>query len=118
MRISSALLLLSALTIYGCSNSTEQKVDSAKLSIVDSLLSQMTIKEKVGQMTQLNLDVVGEGGIYTLEEPHRLNEAKLRKAILDYSVGSILNCGGHAYPREQWHELIGRSTWYSNFIRY
>ena len=74
---------------------------------IERLIGEMTVKEKVGQMTQLNLDVVGVGGIYALEEPHRLDTAKLRKAIVEYAVGSILNCGGHAYPREQWHELIG-----------
>ena len=74
---------------------------------VEALLKQMTVEEKVGQMTQLNLDVVCEGGIYKLVEPHHLDPAKLREALLKYHVGSILNCGGHAYPRKQWHELIG-----------
>ena len=74
---------------------------------IEALIKQMTVKEKIGQMTQLNLDVVGVGGIYTLVEPHRIDSAKLHKAIVEYSVGSILNCGGHAYPREQWLEIIG-----------
>lgn len=74
---------------------------------IEALIKQMTVKEKIGQMTQLNLDVVGVGGIYTLEEPHRIDSAKLHKATVEYSVGSILNCGGHAYPREQWLEIIG-----------
>lgn len=67
----------------------------------------MTIEEKVGQMTQLNLDVVCEGEIYKLVEPHHIQQDKLEKAILNYHVGSILNCGGHAYPLSQWHEIIG-----------
>lgn len=74
---------------------------------IDYYISSMTIEEKVGQMTQLNLDVVCEGEIYKLVEPHHLNSEKLRKALVEYHVGSILNCGGHAYPLEQWHELIG-----------
>ncbi|MFN0276069.1 MAG: beta-glucosidase [Chitinophagales bacterium] len=67
----------------------------------------MTVEEKVGQMTQLNLDVLCEGEIYNLNEPHRLNQEKLEKALIQYHVGSILNCGGHAYPLEQWHAIIG-----------
>jgi beta-glucosidase len=67
----------------------------------------MTIEEKVGQMTQLNLDVICEGEIYKLVEPHHIQQDKLEKAILNYHVGSILNCGGHAYPLTQWHEIIG-----------
>lgn len=58
-------------------------------------------------MTQLNLDVVCEGEIYKLVEPHHIQQDKLEKAILNYHVGSILNCGGHAYPLSQWHEIIG-----------
>lgn len=74
---------------------------------VTEVLNKMTIEEKVGQMTQLNLDVVCVGEVYKLSEPHRLDNAKLRKALVEYHVGSILNCGGHAYPREQWLEIIG-----------
>jgi len=73
---------------------------------IDALLSKMTIEEKVGQMTQLNLDVVCEGGIYNLVEPHHIEPAKLHKALVDYHVGSILNCGGHAYGLDQWHTII------------
>ncbi|MFY7971013.1 MAG: hypothetical protein ACOVOO_03670, partial [Flavobacteriales bacterium] len=73
---------------------------------VELLLRSMTLEEKVGQMTQLNLDVVCVGGIYQLEEPHRLDQEKLRIAIEKYHVGSILNCGGHAYPREQWLSIM------------
>ena len=58
-------------------------------------------------MTQLNLDVICEGEIYKLVEPHHIQQDKLEKAILNYNVGSILNCGGHAYPLSQWHEIIG-----------
>jgi beta-glucosidase len=74
---------------------------------IRSIVASMTIEEKVGQMTQLNLDVVCVGEVYKLSEPHRIDAAKLRKALVDYHVGSILNCGGHAYPREQWLEIIG-----------
>ena len=74
---------------------------------VEMWLSQMTIEEKVGQMTQINLDVVCEGEVFKLVEPHHIEPNKLRKAIVDWHVGSVLNCGGHAYTRDHWHELIG-----------
>jgi beta-glucosidase len=77
-------------------------------SKVEKLIKQMTIEEKVGQMTQLNLDVVCEGEIYKLVEPHHIQQDKLDEAILKYHVGSILNCGGHAYPLAQWHEIISQ----------
>jgi beta-glucosidase len=74
---------------------------------ISALISSMTVEEKVGQMTQINLDVVCVGEIYKLQEPHHLDQEKLRNALVKWHVGSILNCGGHAYPREQWLELIG-----------
>lgn len=74
---------------------------------IEALIKKMTIEEKVGQMTQLNLDVISKGEIYNLVEPHQLDAEKLKKALVDYHVGSILNCGGHAYTREHWREIIG-----------
>ena len=73
---------------------------------IEEIISQMTIEEKVGQMTQINIDVVSEGEVYNLVEPHELNMDKLKKCIQEYHVGSILNCGGHTYTREHWNEII------------
>ncbi|MFM9983877.1 MAG: glycoside hydrolase family 3 N-terminal domain-containing protein [Flavobacteriales bacterium] len=92
-------------TIVACSSS-KPVTNSTSGNEIEALIQSMTIEEKVGQMTQLNLDVVCEGEVYNLVEPHHLDMVKLRKALVQYHVGSILNCGGHAYPREQWHELI------------
>ena len=75
---------------------------------VDSLMQQLSLTDKIGEMTQLSIDMLSVGEPYNLEEPHRLDEDKLRKVLLDLRVGSILNVGGHAYSREHWHEIIGR----------
>lgn len=73
---------------------------------VESLLNTLTIEEKVGQMTQINLDVICEGNIYNLVEPHHIETAKLKTAIEQWHVGSILNCGGHAYTADHWEKII------------
>lgn len=73
---------------------------------VSQWLKEMTIEEKAGQMTQINLDVICEGEIYKLVEPHHIQQNKLDDAIAKWNVGSVLNCGGHAYPVKQWHEII------------
>jgi beta-glucosidase len=90
-----------------CTSQKSATKDKKLIGMYEYYISKMTIEEKVGQMTQLNLDVVCEGEVYKLVEPHHLDAAKLHTALVDYHVGSILNCGGHAYPREQWHEIIG-----------
>ena len=80
---------------------------------VEQLLSSMTLEDKVGEMTQLTLDMlcVGEWDEtprphIVLEEPHRLDGDKLQEAFEDARIGSVLNCGGHAYPTPQWRDLV------------
>ncbi len=73
---------------------------------VHKLMSDMTLADKVGEMTQLSIDVLSVGDPYNLKEPHTLDTAKLRKVLVDLKVGSILNCGGHAYTREEWKHII------------
>ncbi|TDW99210.1 glycoside hydrolase family 3 N-terminal domain-containing protein [Dinghuibacter silviterrae] len=68
-------------------------------SRVDDLLSKMTLEEKIGQMTQVTLDVVLRPGVH-------IDTAKLKQALETYHVGSILNTAGHALSRDQWKELI------------
>jgi len=36
----------------------------------------------------------------------RINSEKLRKAVGEYGVGSILNVNDEALPAERWHEII------------
>ena len=74
-------------------------------AMVDDLLSKMTLEDKVGQMTQVTIDVVSRGKDGR-DEPHALDMQKLRDAILNYHVGSILNVGPSAYTLNHWHEVI------------
>ena len=74
---------------------------------LDSLMRTLSIEDKVGEMTQLTLGMLCDGsGPYTLDEPHTLNDEKLKKAIVDLKIGSILNSGGHAYSSSKWNALI------------
>lgn len=78
---------------------------SAIDSKVEKLLRQMTLEEKVGQMTQVTIDVVSRGPDGR-QEPHALDPAKLERALLKYHVGSILNVGEMYYTLAHWHEVI------------
>lgn len=70
---------------------------------IEALISKMTVEEKVGQMTQLEIGQVTSGGDSNIQ----IDPAKLQKAIVDYKVGSILNVNGHALPVDKWYEIIG-----------
>ncbi len=72
---------------------------------VAALLSKMTVEEKVGQMTQVTIDVVAKNDRAAGAWQH-LDPDKLRTAILKYNVGSILNVAGSAYTIDNWHEII------------
>ncbi|WP_343909457.1 glycoside hydrolase family 3 N-terminal domain-containing protein [Aquimarina litoralis] len=74
---------------------------------VASLLSEMTLEEKVGQMTQITLDVVTKGdNQYSSALPYELDSALVRKAIHTYKVGSILNTPGIPLSRQDWYKTI------------
>ncbi|MEL6925152.1 MAG: glycoside hydrolase family 3 N-terminal domain-containing protein, partial [Bacteroidota bacterium] len=67
----------------------------------------MTLTDKVGEVTQLAIDMISVGEPYNLKEPQSLDSAKLRQVLVEHRVGSILNVGAHAYTLDYWHEVIG-----------
>lgn len=72
---------------------------------VEKTLAKMSLDEKIGQMLELNLDVMGtmdwNKGVWTL------NETMLDTLISKYKVGSILNAPGtRAATVEQWQGWI------------
>jgi beta-glucosidase len=69
---------------------------------VEALLRQMTLEEKVGQMTQLQIGMVTTGSNQTIQ----IDPAKLEKAVVKYGVGSILNVSDQALTADKWHEII------------
>lgn len=99
-----AILLTLLFVISSCSH---QKVDLLDKK-VENILSEMTIEEKVGQMAQITLDVVGNGvNRLSSKEPFAIDTARIRKAIVQYHVGSILNTtNNYALPPKQWNEII------------
>lgn len=71
-------------------------------SRIEALLKRMTLEEKVGQMTQLQIGMVSTGQ----NQDIRIDPAKLEKAIARYGVGSILNVADQALTVDRWHETI------------
>jgi len=69
---------------------------------VADLLARMTLREKVGQMTQLTIAMVASGSNHELH----VDPEKLQKAVGEYGVGSILNVSDQALPVERWHEVL------------
>lgn len=71
---------------------------------VEKTLAKMTLDEKIGQMLELNLDIMGT---YDASGKWKLNETMLDTCISKYKVGSLLNAPGtRAATVEQWQEWI------------
>lgn len=77
---------------------------------VNGLLKEMTLEEKVGQMCQLTLNTVGEGpDVFTSFEPYKVDNERIKKAIIDYKIGSLLNTSNNrALTRQHWFEIMTR----------
>jgi beta-glucosidase len=71
---------------------------------IEALLGRMTLEEKVGQMTQLQIGMITTGR----DQESQIDPAKLDKAIVKYGVGSILNVQDQALTIDKWHEIIRR----------
>lgn len=107
--LKSGLFGLAGLLLFlgsGCREVGNEDVASRQRIFIDSLMSEMSLEDKVGEMTQLTLGALAVGTPYDLNEPQQLDEEKMRSAFETYRVGSVLNCGNHAHTPEKWHEFI------------
>jgi len=108
MKLRNIILMTASVAMTACSKQAVPTAipEDAKIEQqVEELLSKMDLDAKIGQMTELAIDVLGE----TINGEFQLDEAKLHKAIAEYKVGSFLNAPGPvAQSPEKWNEIIGR----------
>ena len=102
--------LLAMLLVFGIATSWAQvrkpaiPRDEAMEAKIEKMLSKMTLDEKIGQMLELNFDIMGG---YGADGRWQLNEQMLDTLIKNWKVGSILNAPGtRAATVEQWQEWI------------
>ena len=111
------LLALPILAIAACSkpqtHSPSIPKDPDIERQIDRILSKMTLDDKVGQMLQLNIDVLGGYTMVNGSPAWALNEEKVDTVIANYRVGSFLNAPGRAATPEQWRDWIGMFNKYS-----
>lgn len=86
--------------------------DDAMEERIAALLKKMTLEEKIGQMTQL--EVVTLGCDYTEKNPNlKLSPERLDDVIGAHKVGSILNVPKIALTASQWCEVVSQIQDYS-----
>ena len=99
------VLLASAAVVAVAQSNVKPAIprDAALEAKVEKTLAKMTLDDKVGQMLELNFDIMGkyqDGG-------WQLNETTLDTLISKYRVGSILNAPGtRAHTVDEWQKWI------------
>jgi len=95
--------ILPVLILIYCSNllQAQNNADKAKAF---ALVKQMTLEEKVGQMTQVTHAVIAKGG--WSNEDGSLDPVALKNAVVNHKIGSIINVTAHALPDAQWRNII------------
>ena len=92
--------LITILFCYSCKDKTIKSDD------IDVLIDNMSVEEKIGQMTQLTLGFLSSNDNQHNGLVKSIDTLKLKKAVQDYKVGSIFNSAGSAYSSEKWHDII------------
>src|ERR1700735_1866604 len=66
------------------------KLNPAREARINALMAKMSLEDKVGQMTQVTLDVVLKSGTSVdASDPVQIDPGKLKEALETYHVGSI-----------------------------
>lgn len=101
------ILAMFLLYITNISKVMSQNTTNSLEQRIDSVLQKMTLDEKVGQMAEFTLDVIGKGGIHSSTEPFEIDKDTLDLVIGKYKVGSILNTSNNRARSVQfWQKTI------------
>ncbi len=105
MKISKLAIIFGTLLLaVGCCESRQAiPTDKEVEKQVEEIVSKMTLEEKIGQMAEIAIDLIGR---LNTEGEFVLNEDNLEQIMSRYKVGSVLNAPGKALPAEVWNEAI------------
>ena len=105
MKLLSSLAVLAVL--FGFKSSEKPYFTAPSNTDIETLISQMSIEEKVGQTCQITLDAIhqtDEKGQALV--PTQIDKAKLKEALETYHVGSVLNVGWHTLNLSEWKSIM------------
>jgi beta-glucosidase len=106
--IIASIFLILVMSCRPVHKSESSEIDSR----VEELLSKMTLKEKIGQMTQIDVATLMKrvdphGSFYgPYVEPNRLDRDSLQKYIGEYGISCVFNIGPHGYTIHEWYDYI------------
>ena len=107
MYAQSLSLIFMLFILPGCSVNHQEKNNDGEKK-VKTLLSNMTLEEKIGQMTQIDITVITAPEALNGANP--IDQVKLEEAVLNYHIGSILNTPftphNKAQTVETWRKIL------------
>lgn len=108
MKLNKQIAFLVSMLLAAChamSQTAAIKLNPSIESKISVLLKQMTLQEKVGQMAQVAIDVVGK--VDYAKQTYTIDADKLNDVVVNYKVGSILNTPpGVLLTPEQWNQVL------------
>lgn len=96
------LILLGILLAVSSCKKTDTSNQQKDPDEITKIIKNLTLEEKVGQMTNLTLATVAN----ETDTSITLDSAKLRDVIINHNVGSIQNVINRAYKLDDWHKMI------------
>jgi beta-glucosidase len=96
---------LTVAALSACAPQSQSNIDRQATDLV----AQMTLEEKIGQMAQISIDMLCKGEDTPPTSTLQLDMDKLRDAVVNYHVGSILNSPNtRARTTEWWNNAIAQ----------
>lgn len=103
------ILILSCTSTQNIKNNEVKSefMESADLEFkINKLLSEMTLKEKAGQMLNIGLPAILTGEYWDVRDSASFDAKRFNKFIIDYAIGSIHNTPGYPAQKEDWYRII------------
>lgn len=94
-------LVVTVIAIFGIVSGTYAQSGDAEKRAAE-IVSKMTLAEKIGQMSQITIDLVCKGQDTPPTSTLEIDVDKLREAVVKYHVGSILNAPNTRARTPQW----------------
>ena len=100
----------SIMMMVGCCGKNERQAiptDQDLEKRVKEIVSNMTLEEKVGQMAEIGIDILGNSTSGVAEDiEFILKEDVLDSLMRVYKIGSVLNAPGKAMSASEWNRVI------------
>lgn len=92
-----------ALFLISCK---QNEVIDSEEAFIDSLVNEMTLEEKAGQMCNISLMALARGEFWMYRDTIELDTEKMADLLIDKHVGSVQNLGTYPLEIREWRKII------------